>query len=491
MWKVIAITITALASLGQPSWGQSTAPSIEVTVNQSTVYRLLANAKRVSVTQPEIAEVIVAEPNQLVVNGKAVGITSLIVWDIKGNVTTLRVVVTTDVISLRNHLKSLFPKEAIQVSTSGLAIVLRGTVSNEVVYDKVLGLAKGYLPPPPPSDVAPAPTTETNVTFSGGINLPKTGTAFAGGGELAFVEEGGLTDSERWKDKRGIPEILDLLTILDFRQVELNVTVAEVSLTKLREIGLDFRVFGNSFSVATNAATQGGIMNEAVSAIFTYATSRYQIATMYRLFQNRQVTQILAQPNLVIKNGRTGGFLAGGEIPIPIPQSSGIGGETITIEFKPFGVRLDFLPTITWSNSIDLRVFPEVSEIDRRLTVRFAGGEVPGLRVRRSVSRVEMKEGEMLVLSGLLDKRTLRDLTKFPVLGDIPVLGAMFRSTKFRDEDTELIFIITPKIVSSSKSGRKPVLPDPHKFDSPDMRQIPIPSAWSRKPKRSAGASIP
>jgi pilus assembly protein CpaC len=119
-----------------------------------------------------------------------------------------------------------------------------------------------------------------------------------------------------------------------------------------------------------------------------------------------------------MKNGRSGGFLAGGEFPVVNTTAN-----TSTIEFKPFGVRLDFVPTITWSDRIDLRVFPEVSDIDPAVTVQ----NVPGLKVRRTVNRVELKEGESLVIGGLLDRRILKDLTKFPLLGDIPILGALFR----------------------------------------------------------------
>ena len=203
-------TGTAGAPSIQVAINQSVVPSIQVAINQSVVFRLLEKAKRVSVTQTEIAEVIVAEPNQLVVNGKAVGATSLIVWDVKGNVTTFDVIVTIDANALRRRLAALFPEEKIVVSTSGLGIVLSGEVSNEVVYDKVLGIAQGYLPPKPPDVVAPAPVTQ--VSFGGGAaSLPKTGTAFAGGGELAFVEEGAVTDAKRWKERRGFPEIIDLL----------------------------------------------------------------------------------------------------------------------------------------------------------------------------------------------------------------------------------------------------------------------------------------
>ncbi|HKX49127.1 MAG TPA: hypothetical protein VJQ48_01765 [Candidatus Binatia bacterium] len=203
---------------------------------------------------------------------------------------------------------------------------------------------------------------------------------------------------------------------------------------------------------------------------------------MYRLIQNKDVTEILAQPRLVMKNGRTGGFLAGGEFPVV-----GISSDTFEVEFKPFGVRLDFVPTLTWSDRIDLRIFPEVSEIDQSVAVN----GVPGLKVRRTVNRVELQEGESLVIAGLLDRRILKDITKFPVLGDIPILGTLFRSTRFRNSESELVFVITPRVVGTMKPGEKPRLPSIEKYDDPDIRQVPVPGGAERSKAVRPGASIP
>jgi pilus assembly protein CpaC len=202
------------------------------------------------------------------------------------------------------------------------------------------------------------------------------------------------------------------------------------------------------------------------------------------MLQNKDITEILAQPRLVMKNGRSGGFLAGGEFPVVAVTT-----DTFNVDFKPFGVRLDFVPTITWSDRIDLRVFPEVSDIDQSVAVQ----GVPGLRVRRSVNRVEMKDGESLVIGGLLDRRVLKDLTKFPLLGDIPILGTLFRSTRFRNQESELVFVITPRIVSALKPGEKPQLPSIEKYDDPDIRQVPLPDFGSNSADRPRpqGATIP
>ena len=482
--------------------GQAPPPSIQVTVNQSVVFRLTQKAKRVSVTQPEIAEVMVVTPNQLLINGKGVGTTSFVVWDESDEPTKFDLIVTPNVASLRRQLAALFPQEKVEVSSSGTSIVLKGEVSNEVVYDKVLKIAQTYLPPKPGKEIAPGAAPAQNVTITTPpIVLPETGTAFAGGGQLAFTEEGALTDVDRWGDKRRISGIIDLLVIKVYRMIQLSVIVAEISLTKLRELGIDFAVLGPSTNFLSLAGSQSGFdsgqlfadpstlptvtFGGGTSAILSHVSSKYQLATLYRLFQSRDITEILAQPTLVIKNGRSAGFLAGGEFPVAIATN-----DQIAIQFKPFGVRLAFVPTITWSGTIDLRIFPEVSEIDPTVQTTIQGFTIPGLRVRRSVSRVEMREGETLVLSGLLDRRVIKSVTKFPLLGDIPFLGGLFRGTTFSDRETELIFVVTPRIVKPLPPGEKPKIPTADKYDQSDMRQIPLPNSRT-VPDSPQGPTIP
>jgi pilus assembly protein CpaC len=475
---------------------QQISPTITVTVNKSTVFRLAERAKRVSVSQPQVADVIVVGPNQLLINGKAVGTTSLIIFDEKGEVANYDLIVAPDVAALRGQLRVVLPNEKVDISTSGPAIVLRGEVSNEVVYDKVLEIVQTFLPPAPPAAVAPS--TTTNVSIGGISQRPSiTGFGIAGGGQIAFDEEPAIEHANRWGGKRAMAGVIDLLTIQEVRQVELDVIVAEVAVSKLRDVGFDFvqstrhtntlsRIgslsgFGSNLFVDSTDAGQL-LFGQATSGIFSYANGAYSLTALYRMLQNKDVTEILAQPRLVMKNGRSGGFLAGGEFPVV-----GVTSDTFAVEFKPFGVKLDFVPTITWSDRIDLRVYPEVSEIDQSVSVN----GVPGLKVRRTVNRVEMKEGESLVIAGLLDRRILKDLTKFPLLGDVPILGTLFRSTRFRNQESELVFVITPRVVRAIPPGEKPRLPSIEKYDDPDMRQVPLPESWEDKKPAARGATIP
>lgn len=484
-----------LASAAQ----QPVAPTISVTVNKSMVFRLAQKAKRVSVSQPQVAEVIVVGPSQLLINGKAVGTTSLIIFDEAGDVSNYDLVVGPDIAALRSQLRTMFSEERVEISTSGPSLVLRGEVSNEVVYDRVLEVVGTYLPPKPPASITPSTSQSFTLGSTPVAQISSSGVAFASGGSVAFIEENSITDERRWPDKKKIDGVIDLLVIKEFRQIELDVVVAEISMNKLRDIGFDIaqsyggkvasinRIGSTAFGTLGDQTIGGGgaissALNAAsgVTGAFAWVNGAYSISTLYRMLQNKDIAQVLAQPRLVMKSGRSGSFLAGGEVPITTVTAN-----TFGVIYKPFGVKLDFVPTITLSDRIDLRVVPEVSEIA-------AGSAIgnPSFKVRRTVSRVEMKEGESLIIGGLIDQQITKDMTKFPFLGDIPILGALFRSTSFSNRESELMIIITPRIVRSMKPGERPQLPSIEKYDDPDMRQVPVPGREESRPA-ARGATIP
>jgi len=496
--KIVAAVAFLLALAAHDVTAQpQTTPTITVTVNKSMVFRLAQRAKRVSVSQPQVADVLVVAPSQLLINGKNVGTTSLIIFDEKGEVSNYDLVVAPDIASLRGQLRSVFPNEKVDISISGASLVLRGEVSNETVYDRVLEIAVTYLPPKPPAQVSPATSQSVTLGSAPQATIKSSGVGFAGGGSLAFEEENSITDVYRWADKKVIEGLIDLLVITEIRQIELDVVVAEVAMNKLREIGLDIFqshshvsansfIGSNAFGLLQSSTTTGGTTTSTLNVppltgSFSYVNGAYQLLTLYRALQNKDVAEILAQPRLVTKNGRSAGFLAGGEFPVVAVTAN-----TFGVIFKPFGVRLDFIPTLTWSDRIDLRVFPEVSQISSTVV-----NGIPGVEVRRTLSRVELKEGESLIIGGLLDRRVVKDLTKFPMLGDVPILGALFRSTKFSNKESELVFVITPRIVRTMKPGEKPPLPSLEKYDDPDIRQVPLPGGSEGKKPAAPGASIP
>ena len=492
--NIIGLVLVFCVALGAyvDAAQQQLTPTISVTINKSMVFRLAERAKRVSVSQPAVADVLVVAPSQLLINGKAIGTTSLIIFDEKGDVTNYDLVVAPDIAALRNQLRSVFPNEKVDISTSGPSLVLRGEVSNEVVYDRVLEIVVSYLPPKPPAQVAPATSQSVQFGATPIAQIASSGLGFAGGGTLAFPEEKSITDPYRWNDKKEIDGIIDLLVIKEIRQIELDVVVADVSLDKAREVGFNFRYEGPT-QVRSSTTALGSVSDSSGSVVglpgflgpptgaFTYINGAYTLTSLYRMLQNRGIAQILAQPRLVVKNGKSAGFLSGGEVPIITTTAN-----TFGVIFKPFGVRLDFIPTLTQSDRIDLRVFPEVSEV-----AASGNAQVPNFIVRRSISRVELKEGESLVLGGLLDQRVIKDMAKIPILGDVPILGALFRSTSFQNRESELIFVITPRIVRTMKAGEKPKLPSLDKYDHEDMRQVPVPGGSGERKPRGPSASMP
>jgi len=304
----LALVFTLSVATHGSAAQQQVTPTISVTINKSMVFRLAERAKRVSVSQPAVADVLVVAPSQLLINGKAIGTTSLIIFDEKGDVTNYDLVVGPDISALRGQLRTIFPNEKVEISTSGPSLVLRGEVSNEVVYDRVLEIVISYLPPKPPAQVSPS--SSQNVTFGSSplAQISSSGTGFAGGGTLSFNEEQSLTDSYRWNDKKTIDGVIDMLVIKEFRQIELDVVVADVSMTKARDIGFNFaQSFPNVKSLTAIGSSAFGslgtqsIIGSVVESVgtfppatgaFSYVSGAYSFATLYRMLQNKDIAQI-------------------------------------------------------------------------------------------------------------------------------------------------------------------------------------------------------
>ncbi len=253
-------------------------------------------------------------------------------------------------------------------------------------------------------------------------------------------------------------------------QVQLQIRVAEVSRNKLRELGSSFGYQGSpgagGFITGGGPASLGDVTNGLMTQTFSSALNVFLMGgntvNMIRAMQTNGALRALAEPNLIAMDGQVASFLAGGEFPIPIIQSGGGGGgSAVTIQFKEYGIRLNFKPTIIDEDHIRLELEPEVSTIDFANGVRFQGFVIPALRTRRAKTGVELRDGQSFALAGLLDNSESRSLSKVPVLGDIPILGNLFKSTQYQKQETELIFIVTADLV-------KPVNRD----DLPNLRGI-------------------
>jgi pilus assembly protein CpaC len=296
----------------------------------------------------------------------------------------------------------------------------------------------------------------------------------------------GETSLILWGKDREV-SILDLKvhSNRDYKQVMLEVRFAEVDRTALKELGFDLLAFGSDVYLGNLSAKAesfsfggeiepGGIqtgtglkMELNDNADLFIAHPKNNIATVIKALEEKGLIRILAEPNLVTLSGREATFLSGGEFPIPVVQAgAGVGGTpTVTIEFKEFGIKLTFLPTVLDSGIINLEIAPEISSLDFTSGVTISGTTVPALRTRRARVTVELGNGESIAISGLISKELVETISRTPLLGQMPILGALFRSTRYVESETEMLMIISPHIIQASGAGEEIELPDVYQWE--------------------------
>jgi pilus assembly protein CpaC len=344
--------------------------------------------QRVAVANPKVAEAVVVSGREVLVNGLGPGTTTLVLWDRKGGSRLFEVRVTIDVDMLQDQMRTLFPNDSIVVTASGGTILLSGLVRDTSVGRRAYELAKNS----------------------------------------------GAAVQSNFGARRA-------------RQILLQVRFGEVTRSALKQLSTQLNI-GSARAIG-NATDAGAETNsDGVTRLFLLGANAELDAILNALHQ-KGLFQSLAEPNLVAMDGDSASFLAGGEFPFPVVQGSANGG-TVTVVWKEFGVRLSFRPTVTPQGSIRLHVAPEVSSLDFANGLRVQGNLIPSLVTRRADTEVELVPGQHLGIAGLIDN-TLRDqVGKIPGLGDIPIIGALFRSRDRREDQTELLVIVTPFFVESS-----------------------------------------
>jgi pilus assembly protein CpaC len=392
---------------------------ISLLVGRSTVLDVGRPIERVSVTTAEVADALVTGPQQLLIHGKAPGTISLFVWDRSGRVEAFDVRVRRDLTALVDQMRQLFPGEPIAVAGNGKDIVLSGTVSSRYIVEKAAEVAAGYV------------DGKEHV-----VNLLRQ-------------QEGVATT-----------------------QVMLRVRFAEVSRSALQELGAS--VFADHYRqrvarISTEqfpapAFDQGGADLGKTLVFSDYLNlflfdARNELGAVIRALQSRGLFQSLAEPNLIAQNGVEASFLAGGEFPYPVVQGTGGANLAVTIQFKEFGVRLSFTPTILGEDLIRLKVRPEVSALDFTNAVVVQGFRIPALSTRRTETEVELQNGQTFAIAGLLNNTVTESLQKVPGIGDIPILGLLFRSRAHQKQQTELVVMITPQIVKRGSTGVASAIP--------------------------------
>lgn len=420
----LAVAGAALVALQAPmaaaparaqSGDQLHAGALEVPLNKSQVVSADRPIAKAMIGNAAIADVLPVTDRSVYVLGKAVGTTSLTLYDAGGRVLSIMdIAVGPDVQSFRDQVVELLPGEEVNARLSGDSMVLTGLVSGGAAADRAVQLAK---------------------TFAG--------------------------------DK-----VVNMLGVRSSEQIMLEVKFAEVSRSAGKEIGVSGFGAGSRFDMVTGAGAQFvpdpttgvGVMKlSSINNAFGVFRSNFNIGNLsieaiLNALETKGMAKTLAEPTLVALSGEKASFLAGGEFPIPVVQSGSSGGgggngQAITVEFKPFGVSLGFTPTVLGDKTINLVVEPEVSSIDPNASITLNGITIPGLQTRRASTTLELRDGESFAIAGLLQRDFKTNARQLPLLGSIPILGALFRSAQFQKGETELLIVVTPRLVA-------PVRPD-------------------------------
>ncbi len=424
-------TTTAPASSQNVTAG---AAPLRVMVGKSLLINTTERLKRVSVTDPAVADALVVTPTQILVNGLAPGEVSLLIWDEVERSQSFDLRVDVDITAASEEMHRLFPEEQINVTPSRSAIVLSGHVTTEDVSKHAGALASAYS------------KNVVNVLTFGPV---------------------------------GAEEVL------------LEVKFAEVDRSALTQMGVNVFSTGAGNTIGTVTTGQfGGISNGPINNATNNngtgtASTTTTISNLLNLFffnpqihlgaviealKTQNLLQILAEPNLVAVNGKEASFLAGGEFPFPVVQPGAGGISTVTVQFREFGVRLKFTPVIQPNGNIHLRVAPEVSTLDYADAVTVSGTTVPAISTRKADTEFELQDGQSFVIAGLIDNRVTDVANKIPGLGDIPILGNFFKSKSAQKSNSELMVLCTVHRVSpSTQSPKGPAMPEPildqRKFD--------------------------
>jgi pilus assembly protein CpaC len=397
------------------SFKQNAEPvAVNVLVGQSRVINFDRPVGRFSVSNPDIAEAVLVTPDQVLVNGKAFGQVNFIAWEQSGGgYVVFDVYVRANLSLIDSQIRALFPKDDIRLSQANGSVVLSGSVANSATAAQAQAVVEA------------AGFKTVNM-----LETPVKGAA----------------------------------------QVQLQVRVAEVSRSRMKDLSISPAYqsspgtggYSNSGSgpFTLNSVEQGNLFGTVGSTLNLFVMGG-NMFTFIRALKTQGALRELAEPNLIAMDGQQASFLAGGEFPVPIVQGGGSGASTVSIIFKEYGVRLNFKPTIIDEDHIRLELEPEVSTIDFANGVKFDGFLIPALKTRRAKTGIELRDGQSFALAGLLDNSETRSLSKIPVLGDIPVLGTLFKSSSFQKQETELMFLVTAQLV-------KPINPD----DIPQMRGV-------------------
>lgn len=415
--QLMLTSLLAIALLSQSVYADDLTSDANVStfVGKSKSIHLTSPVSRVAVGDSVIADYKVVSPTELLVLGKAVGTTNLILWQRNGKSTSIDMTVSVDVSPLEKSIAKQLPQEkGITISSASGSIVLGGYVSDAVVADTVMSLAEAHVR---------------------NLNRYLTG---------AFKESGGSSSAPN--PATAMVQIVNMMKVRDPQQVMLEVRVAEVSKKLLDQLGVGFTASSNSGDVRWKVLSS---YSGGTGLISLFPNSTKQNLTIDAQHIDSLV-KVLAEPNIVASSGQEGSFLVGGRIFIPVTQSTGgVVGSVVTLVEREYGVGLKFVPTVLDGGRINLKVAPEVSEFTNATAFQ-SSKENPVFTTRRASTTVQLKDGEHLVIGGLMRNNVTANIKAIPVLGQLPILGALFRSTEYTSDKTELVIVVSPSLVKAT-----------------------------------------
>lgn len=403
--------------------------SLHVLVGQSIMLEDVNPLRRIYVGNPAILQTFTSGPQEVIITAKAAGVSTLVVWDTADHSTMYTVHADVDTTNLRDSLHAAYPSLSIQATGTEDHVTLTGDVPSQEIADGAVKLASAY-----------------------------------------------------------IKEVVSSLRVVPIhgRQVQMKLTVAEVDRSKLEQFGINInKVVGSSVgsittgqypSTITQSAGTGGTTATATASSalnFFFYNFHHGVGVTAQDLETANLLQILAEPTLTTMSGKTARFLSGGEFPIPIAQGGGSGTSTaISIQFKQYGVKVDFTPVANEDGTVRLTIAPEVSTLDYSNAVTVSGFSVPALATRRSETEIELRSGQSFMLSGLLNHTTTDSLQKIPGIADVPILGHLFKTKSLNHGVSELVILCTATVVDPLSDTTTPQIPhmpvppiDTKKFD--------------------------
>lgn len=445
--SIVLIIVTLLILVHAKSWGEVSAritvdtsnpQKIYLTKGKSVILESPMPVKRISIVDTEVADALVLTPKEVYLTGKSIGKTSLTLWVDSKIHAIFELEITPDITGIKEKIYEIFPEENdVHVTNTHDSIALSGTVSSDLNVTKILALAEAYAP----------------------------------------------------------AKVINLLQVRGVHQVMLEVRVAEMSRDLTRRMGVNFNYISstggnigismlNNLSALPEEGWPGNALSisDPVNYIFSFTSGDTAWTAIIDALKAEGLVKILAEPTLIALSGQQAQFLAGGEFPIPVPQELG----RTTVDYKKFGVGLQFTPTVLSGGKINLQVAPEVSELDFTNAVTLGGFVIPSITTRRVSTMIELSDGQSFAIAGLLKDDVREIIHKFPFLGDIPVIGTLFRSTSFQKNETELIIIVTPHLVKPLEMAKQTLPTDQFiepndiefylngKLEGKDKRTIPV-----------------